>query len=577
MLSRLITRFRQLWEIGYQVVRKPLLLPTERPSTVPLSTCPHLRLENDHQQVLQSANDRRRCFFWGYPERVGRHYMSAVCTTGRYRECLRLSSPSFNEPQSALAPAFPAEAKDTRQKLPRLNPTLRELLHHPEAVLGIAVILVFIGLSIYTVIAIPYGVAIQLWSPQSGDKQELPKNAQPIWVNLFRQDPLPPTLVQNSASQASPAIKTVQASDSSVDETITYTIQYPYGGYPQDLLIVFDGQYVKKPFVTLTWLTPDGREFDLGSFSVVSKQRYIASQDLPKKYLTGQAFQSQDTLLTGVGGFPAVQILFKNPALAETAPPLKGTYTLRLDAVMFEPGSRLDAEVVLYGQVYGLAGTDDLRRDLSVALLWGMPVALAFGFVGALATSILSMIIAALGSWFGGWIDGLIQRLTELNMILPVLPMAITIYYLYSKSVWVILGVIVLLSIFGSSIKNYRAAFLQVKELPYIEAAKAYGASNWRLISQYMVPRIIPLLIPQLVILIPSYVFFEATLAYLNVSDPTLPTWGKVIYDALTRGAFQGHYFWVLEPVALMVISGLAFAVVGFALDSILNPRLRKI
>jgi peptide/nickel transport system permease protein len=186
------------------------------------------------------------------------------------------------------------------------------------------------------------------------------------------------------------------------------------------------------------------------------------------------------------------------------------------------------------------------------------------------------MMIAAFGVWYGGWIDSVIQRITEINMILPTLPIAIMIYYLYSKSIWMILGVIIILSIFGSAIKTYRAAFLQVKEAGYIEAAQAYGASNWRIIRHYLVPRIIPLLIPQLVILVPTYVFFEATLAYLNVSDLYLPTWGKVIYDALTRGAYQGYYYWVLEPVVLMVLTGLAFAVVGFALDSILNPRLRR-
>jgi peptide/nickel transport system permease protein len=190
---------------------------------------------------------------------------------------------------------------------------------------------------------------------------------------------------------------------------------------------------------------------------------------------------------------------------------LQDTYTLRINATMFEEDADLDAELILYGQVYGLADTDDLRRDLMVALLWGTPVALAFGFLGAITSCILSMMIAAVGVWYGGWVDNIIKRLTEVNMILPTLPIAIMIYYLYSKSVWMILGVIILLSIFGKEIKTYRAAFLQVKELPYIEAVQAYGASNWRIIRQYQVPRIIPLIIPQLVILIPSYVFFEAT------------------------------------------------------------------
>jgi peptide/nickel transport system permease protein len=267
--------------------------------------------------------------------------------------------------------------------------------------------------------------------------------------------------------------------------------------------------------------------------------------------------------------------LFYDPA-ADTPVPIKGTYTLRIVASTFEPGSTVDAEAVVLGQVYGLAGTDDVRRDLMVGLLWGTPIALALGLVGAVLTAFLSMAIAAVGTWYGGWADSLVQRITEVNMILPALPIAIMIYFLYSNSLWAMLGVIVVMSIFGSAIKSYRAAFLQIKESGYVEAAVAYGASNWRLVRHYLVPRIMPLLIPQLVTLIPTYVFFEATLAYLQISDPNLPTWGKVVYDALTAGAYQGHYYWVLEPLALMMITGLAFAMVGFALDALLNPRLRR-
>jgi peptide/nickel transport system permease protein len=457
-----------------------------------------------------------------------------------------------------------------------LYSSIRELFRYPMAVTGILIILALIGISIYAVIAIPYKEAVARWGPETTNKYQIPKNAMPVWVNWFRKDPLPPTIIQNSAAGKATKVFTPGA-NGGADEAITYTIDYSYAGFPQDLLIVFNGQYEKKPFVSLTWLTPDGREFELGDFSAVSTQRYVVNQDLPKKYLAGQIVQQADTLFSGSGGPAVVQILFKDPALPAQNTLLKGTYTLRIDTTLFEDNANLDAEVILYGQVYGLAGTDDLRRDLMVALLWGTPVALAFGFLGAISTGFISMMIAAVGVWFGGWVDSAIQRLTEINMILPTLPIAITIYYLYSKSIWMILGVIILLSIFGSAIKTYRAAFIQVKDLPYIEAAQAYGASDWRIIRHYLVPRIIPLLIPQLVILVPSYVFFEATLAYLQVSDPVLPTWGKVVYDALTRGTFTGHYYWVLEPVALMILTGLAFAVVGFALDSILNPRLRRI
>jgi peptide/nickel transport system permease protein len=248
---------------------------------------------------------------------------------------------------------------------------------------------------------------------------------------------------------------------------------------------------------------------------------------------------------------------------------------VQVTGYLFEEGSDLQARMVLYGQVYGLAGTDHERRDLMVAMLWGAPVALVFGLVGAVGTSLLTIAIAAVGVWFGGWVDNLIQRVSEVNLILPALPLAITVYLVYAKSVWVILGVMVLLNVFGSALKNFRAMFLQVKASGYIEAARVYGAGNWRIVFLYLVPRIMPVLVPQLVIMIPGYVFLEATLAFLGVSDVYLPTWGKVINDALTCNVFEGHYYWVLEPVALLLLTGLAFALVGFALDRILNPRLR--
>jgi peptide/nickel transport system permease protein len=186
------------------------------------------------------------------------------------------------------------------------------------------------------------------------------------------------------------------------------------------------------------------------------------------------------------------------------------------------------------------------------------------------------MIFAAIGAWFGGWIDGLIQRITEVNMVLPFLAILIMVGTFYSRSIWTILGVTVVLSIFTGAIKTDRAIFLQVKESPYIEAAKAYGASNWRIIYRYMIPRIIPLLIPALVSAIPSYVFLEASLAVLGLGDPVLPTWGKVINDAFSEGAlYKGYYYWILEPAVLLMITGLGFAMLGFALDRIFNPRLR--
>ena len=202
-------------------------------------------------------------------------------------------------------------------------------------------------------------------------------------------------------------------------------------------------------------------------------------------------------------------------------------------------------------------------------------MALSFGIVAAVATSVSGMALAAAGAWLGGWFDRIVQLLTEVNLVLPFFPVALMVYILYSKSFWVLLGVTVLLSIFGASLKSYRATFLQFKEAPYVDAARAYGAGDLRIVIRYLIPRIIAVLVPRIVILIPGYVFLEATLGFLGVSDPTLPTWGKLVEGALSYGVYQDVYHLVLFPIGLLMLTGLAFALIAFALERAFEPRLR--
>jgi len=450
--------------------------------------------------------------------------------------------------------------------LVNVKSALVEIRRYPAAAIGLVIILTFIAISIYTVVAIPAEQAELLWRQNREALYRNPRNAQPTWLNLFRKDDLPPSIIMDSRINSSIKM-TDDLGDGITEVILSYAFDYPYADFPQDLAFYIDAQFdEKRPHITLLMKAPDGREIKLDTINLLSSKTYIANQDRkidPPSALIDMNDQS-------------IVRLFADPTANEITPQ-KGTWELRLEGYTFEQNADIDGEMVLHGKVFGWAGTDHMRRDLSVAMLWGMPVAMAFGLLGAVGTTLLSMTIAALGVWFGGLVDGLIQRITEVNMILPALPIAITVFFIYGKSVWVILGVMVLLNIFSSGLKNYRAVFLQVKQEPYIEAAQAYGTKDWRMIWYYMVPRITPVLVPQLVYLIPGYVFLEATLAYLGVSDIYLPTWGKVIQDALTLGAFKGveYWYWVLEPLGLLMLTGLAFAMLGFSLDRIFNPRLR--
>ena len=439
---------------------------------------------------------------------------------------------------------------------------LAEIRKYPSAVAGLLIVAVLVAMSVYAPLAIPYERAVALWRGGEAASADNPRNAAPAWLNLFPGINLPTTMVLDSRRIA--GSKTWEAADGIKEVRIELPVEYGFDGFPKELSLVFEGTiHGADAFVSVFWETPDGRSIRLADQGVRSATTIRITQ-------LARVQRQVENMPLEIG-------LFARPGTAAAPEPLKGTYRLVVDALLFDEADELDARLVVYGQLHGWAGTDHRRRDLSVALLWGAPVALSFGLLAAVGLTLSTMALAAAGAWWGGWVDAMIQRITEVNMILPLLPVLIMVGTLSSRSIWVILGVIILFGMFGGGIKTFRAMFLQVKESSYIDAAKAYGASSPRIILRYMIPRVAPVAVPNFVVLIPSYVFLEATLSVLGLGDPVLPTWGKVLEDAYSNGAlFNGHYYWVLGPAVLLVLTGLGFSLLGFALDRIFNPRLRE-
>ncbi|MFN2143822.1 MAG: ABC transporter permease subunit, partial [Anaerolineales bacterium] len=353
--------------------------------------------------------------------------------------------------------------------------------------------------AIITMIAIPYETAIDLWRGDGNIFIYYPRNAKPAWTNWFTDEKLPPSIIMNTAEGEGEKI--IEETDTTKVITAVYTFDYNYVALPEDINLYIDSNFEsKQPLYNLYWETPDGERRRLANFVNASEFRYcISTSEEVRKSLRSEDI---DAALFGVTE--------DHPAIRQ------GTYSLILEGIFFEPDSDMDAELVMRGRVYGVSGTDAERRNLSVVYLWGLPIVLAFGLFGAILTNFLSVMFAAIGSWYGGWLDALIQRITEINMALPAFPISLMIFSMYSKSIWMILGVTIVLNIFGPGIKSYYATFLQVKEELYIESALAYGAKDFRIIFQYMVPRIISLLIPQVIIAVPSFVFLEAALASSN-------------------------------------------------------------
>ncbi len=467
---------------------------------------------------------------------------------------------------------------------------LRTICRVPSGIAGLALASLLLIISILVLIYIPYDPVAKDWSSSGfSASPTVAKLALPRWVNWFRDQDLPATLVlngqQRSASLPVSGVPDGQAAEPGKAGVYMSTAQtdlvfdYPYQDFPSDvaLYLTTDAQE-KMPFISLTWITPDGREIRLKSGAIagaiareftfpfrenIPVNRVVRANEHLKKW-----FVTSGSLAT-----PEHYLLFADPT-SDTPQVMNGRYTLRIEGVHFEAARDLQAKLVIFGLVEGWAGTDYLRRDLSIPLLWGLPFALFIGVLGAVATSVVALVLAAASAWIGGWVDYLLQRATEINLILPVMAVSVLLYAYFHLSLWLIVGIIMLSTALGNSVKSFRAAFIQEKAAGYIEAAQTYGASDWRIITHYLVRRIIPIVIPQMVMLIPNFVFLEATLAIFNVSDARYPTWGRMVYSALRYGALYGSRFWVLQPLALMLLTGLAFVLIGTALNRVLIPRL---
>lgn len=461
---------------------------------------------------------------------------------------------------------------------------LRELLSYKSGVFGIIFLLILLGISIYTVATIPYGEAIAMWRGEGGMWLDNPRNAQPKWVNYFGSN-LPETIKLDSSYKGVGVSKIITAVPNAEMSLLRmkFSFEYDYTDFPTEINLFFKAKYeTSAPLLKIYWVKPGGMKIKLADYILKSQIDHFYLSTNQKILETLQGY-----IVNIVGRSPDTTIAVEKVLLAvedetlsssQTITPMKGKYEMLIEGTFFEKNVDLDAKLVVYGKVHGLAGTDHLRRDLTVSLLWGTPIALAFGLTAALTISFIQLVLATISGYYGGKIDSAIQRLTEVSMILPFLPILIMIAAFYRIDIWKTLVVLIILSIFGAGVKSTRALVLQIKEYPYIEAAKVYGASSARIVFLYIIPKILPPIVPGLIGSVPGYVFLEAALAFLGLGDPRLPTWGKMINDSYVEGAiYKGYYYWVLEPGLLLVLTAFAFSFLGFALDKIVNPKLKEV
>ena len=397
----------------------------------------------------------------------------------------------------------------------------------------------------------------------------------PGWVNMLGLN-MPEHLIIT----ANDADKSSLLENDVLIETHSYNLNFNYDSYPSDFMVMYTVKYGSiQPALQIDVLRPDGHEFQVYFASLPSSQN-------ESNEISARIF-STDTLiadsLTGYSNLFAYTVDPTRPQVmvfsdTEHNKVLKGTYVIRNTFYMFDPNdSVVDSGVILGGKVYGIMGTDDLRRDLAIGLLWGAPVALFIGLTVSVAAVFIGLLYGIVAGYKGNRTDEGLMRINDVFYSLPTLPLLVILSVTIGRSIFLITGFLVIFGWVGMA-KISRSLALQIKSLGYIEAARLMGQSDTRIIFKHIIPQLLPLTFASIAIAVPSAILGEAALSFFGLGDPSIPTWGQILHDAYSAGAIsRGLWWWIVPPGLMIAITGLAFVLIGNALDKTVNVRSRRV
>lgn len=220
-----------------------------------------------------------------------------------------------------------------------------------------------------------------------------------------------------------------------------------------------------------------------------------------------------------------------------------------------------------------LLGTDDAGRDVLSSFLYGARVSLIVGFFASLISIGIGGVIGIVAGFYGGRLETLLMRFTDVMLVIPDLPLAVVIVALTKPSLWNIIFVIGILGWTGTA-RLVRAQTLAVKERKFVLRARAIGAGNLHLIRHHIFPLVLPLIVVNTVLVISLAILNESTLSFLGLGDPTVLSWGQMLNYAFTRGAMSAGAWWALiAPGFGIVWVVLACTLLGHGMEQVLNPR----
>ena len=222
-------------------------------------------------------------------------------------------------------------------------------------------------------------------------------------------------------------------------------------------------------------------------------------------------------------------------------------------------------------------GTDNYGRSMLALMVEGARISLLVGFTAAMGTMFIGAGIGITAGYFGGTrVDTVLNGITNWFLVLPWIALAIALTAVIGPTLVNVIVVIAITS-WASTARVVRSQALSVKERPFIERSRALGAGHRHMITRHVLPNVFPLIFANTILVVAVAILSETTLSFLGLGDPLQVSWGTILENAFTGGAATiNAWWWLVPPGIAIVLIVLAFTMCGYALDEILNPRIRR-
>lgn len=223
-------------------------------------------------------------------------------------------------------------------------------------------------------------------------------------------------------------------------------------------------------------------------------------------------------------------------------------------------------------------GSTRIGRDVYTQAVWGTRTSLIVGFSAGLIVTVIGTLIGVTAGYFGGWIDEVLNFVTNIALVIPQLPLLLVLAAFIGKSDPFMIAMIIGLTSWAWGARVTRAQTLTLRRRDFIEASEQIGEPSWRIITVELLPNLLSIIGFNFIGSVIYTIITEATLEFLGLGDPLAVSWGTMLYNAQNSSAITvGAYWEVFVPCLAIAVIGVGLSLLNFGVDEISNPRLRTL